>query len=99
MASSFSFPQNTASVSWVDSNGIAQLHVYSSDGNMVTERYWAGNGWATGTLSQKGSAVSATAYFLQGQAYLRVYCTFEGTTTEYCRDGDSGWYQGSYTPS
>lgn len=99
MTNTFSFPQSSAPISWVDGNGIAQLHVFSCDGNMVTQRYWAGSGWATGSFSQQGSHVSASAYWLNGAAYLRVYCTWEGVTTEYCQDAGSTWYTGSYSPS
>jgi hypothetical protein len=95
----FSFPQETATVSWIDANNIAQLHVFSCDGNNVTERYWGGSSWLTGSLNAPGSNVSASVYVLNGQANLRVYCTTEGVTTEYCQDGGSAWYKGSYTPS
>lgn len=99
MTTTPSYPIDTAAVSWIDTSNIAQLHVFSSDGYTVTERYWAGSSWATGSFSAQGSQVSATAYVLNGQPYLRVYCNFEDQTVEYCQDAGGAWYQGSYTPS
>ena len=99
MTSSFSFPQSSAAISWVDNNGIGQAQVFSCDGNLVTQRYWSGSVWATGSFSQKGSHVSATAYYTNGAAYLRVYCTWQEVTTEYCQDAGGAWYTGSYSPS
>ena len=51
-------PVGTASVSWIDTNDIAQLHVYSTDGYNITERYWAGSGWTTGGFTAQGGQVS-----------------------------------------
>jgi len=99
MTTTPSYPIDTAAISWVDSNGIAQLHVFSSDGYNVTQRYWAGSGWATGSFAAPGSQVSATVYVLQGQPYLRVYCNSDDETTEYCQDAGGSWYQGAYTTS
>ena len=91
-------PVGTAAVSWIDTNDIAQLHVYSTDGYNITERYWAGSGWATGGFTAQGGQVSATVYVLNGQPYIRVYCNFEDVTTEFCSDAGGAWYKGSYTP-
>lgn len=91
-----SFPSNTASVSWVDSSGNTMIRVYSSDGYNVTETAWDGSAWAATTFKQSGSAVSATAQSRSGTGWIRVYCTFQGHTTEYCCDDGSSWYQGGY---
>ena len=92
-------PIGTAAVSWIDTNNIAQLHVYSTDGNNITERYWAGSAWASTNFLAKGGQVSATCYVLNGQPYIRVYCNYEDVTTEWCSDAGSAWYTGSYTPA
>ncbi len=93
-----SMPNATASISWVDQNGIAQLHVFSTDGYTVTQRYWGSSSWLTGGFTAPGSHVSATVYLLQGQPYIRVYCTGQDKTVEYCWDAGGAWYTGSYTP-
>jgi hypothetical protein len=86
---------NTAAVSWLDGRGTIFIRTYSTDGYTVTERCWDGNGWYTGGFSQQGEAVSATQW---GTGNIRVYCTFEDKTVEYCWDqGGSGWYVGAYT--
>jgi hypothetical protein len=88
----------TASVSWVDNSGTIHIRVYSTDAYTVTERCWDGNGWFDGAFKAEGEAVSATAWQHAGGINLRVYCTNEGKTAEWCNDaGGSGWYQGAYT--
>jgi hypothetical protein len=92
------FPIGTASVSWLDSGGGVHIRVYSCDGYTVTERCWDGSGWTDGGFKAAGSAVSATGWQNQAGESIRVYCTFEDATVEYCWDaGGSGWYQGAYT--
>ncbi len=88
---------STASVSWVDGNGTIHIRVYSTDGYNVTGRCWDGSGWADGGFKASGEAVSATSWHTS-DVNIRVYCTFEDKTVEYCWDaGGSGWYQGAYT--
>ena len=99
MATNFSFPVDTGSVSWLDSSGGVHIRVYSSDGYKVTERcYDAGSGWTTGAFAQAGSNVSATSWESGGTVFIRVYCTYQDESTEWCWDGD-GWYRGAYTLS
>ena len=97
MADNPNFPIGTASVSWLDSAGVNHTRVYSTDGYNVIERCWDGSVWATGQFSQPGSDVSATCFVQNGNAYLRVYCTFEDKTVEWCADPGGGWYQGAYS--
>ena len=96
-----SYPIATASVSFFDPNdgNALNVHVFSTDGYNVTQRYIlsTGGGWTTGQFNQPGSAVSATAWVDSGGAHVRVYCTFEDTTTEWCYDPGTGWTQGGYT--
>lgn len=93
------YPTSTAVVSWVDTSGQAHLRVYSSDGYTVTERCDDGSGWVTGQFKQPGAQVSATGWAASGGVAIRVYCTLDDTTTEWCVDASSAdWYQGSYTP-
>jgi hypothetical protein len=88
---------NTASTSWLDHNGTIHIRVYSSDGYTVTERCWDGSGWFDGAFTAPGESASATSWSTS-DINLRVYCTFEDKTVEYCNDaGGSGWYQGAYT--
>jgi hypothetical protein len=91
----------TASASWIDAQGGLHLHVFSTDGFTVTERYAAPstNGWTDGTLSQPATALSATAWVDPNGGHVRVYCTNEDATTEWCLDGDTAtqWYQGQYS--
>lgn len=96
MASTPSFPIGTAAVSWLDGNGTIHIRVYSTDGYNVTERCWDGSGWSNGGFKAPGEAVSATSW---EPATIRVYCTAEDKTTEYCSDRGGGWYQGAYTTS
>lgn len=91
------FPIATASVSWLDSGGTVHIRVYSSDGYNVSERCWDGSGWSTGQFKAPGSDVSATCWQGSGGVSIRVYCTFQDKTTEWCVDPGSGWYQGAYT--
>lgn len=96
------YPIGTASVSFFDPNNgnSLTLHVFSTDGYTVTQRYSAGgtNGWVTGGFNEPGSAVSTTAWLDSAGAHVRVYCTNDDTTTEYCWDpGSTVWTKGSYT--
>lgn len=98
MASNPNYPVDTAAVSWLDNGGQIHLRVYSSDGYSVTERCWDGAGWTDGGFKQSGGNVSATCWQNQAGANIRVYCTFEDKTIEYCWDaGGAGWYVGAYT--
>ena len=97
MASNPSFPIDTAAVNWLDEAGQIHIRVYSSDGYTVTERCWDGNGWTTGGFVQKGNGVSATSWQGSGGLSIRVYCTFEDKTTEWCFDQGGAWYIGAYT--
>lgn len=88
----------TASVSWVDSAGTIHIRVYSTDGYHVTERCWDGNGWYDGAFKAPGQAVSATCWLWNDRSNIRVYCTYEDKTVEWCVDsGGADWYQGAYT--
>lgn len=88
---------STAALSWFDSAGQLHIRIYSSDGYTVTERCADGQGWTTGSFSQAGGSVSATCWQQDG-THIRVYCTFEDTTTEWCSNpGTTGWTQGSFT--
>ena len=91
------FPVGTAAVSWLDSGGVIHIRVYSTDGYNVTERCWDGSGWTGGSFAQPGSQVSATCWQGSGGLSIRVYCTFEDKTIEWCIDQGGGWYQGAYT--
>ena len=94
------YPIGTASVSWLDNQGQVHIRVYSTDGYKVSERCWDGNGWTNGGFGpQQGSSVSATCWQGSGGLSIRVYCTFEDTTTEWCTDQGGNWYQGAYTTS
>jgi len=99
MADNPSFPVATAAISWIDSQGGLHVHVYSSDGYNVVERYVnsGSGGWQTGTLNAPGSDVSATCWQDSDGDHIRVYCTFEDTTTEWCSDAGQGWKKGAYT--
>ena len=91
------YPIATAAISWTDSGGQPHIRVYSTDGYNVTERCFDGESWADGAFKQPGSAVSATCWTSGGSVSLRVYCTFEDTTIEWCSDSGSSWTQGGYT--
>lgn len=97
MADDTNFVTETACINWFDSSHQLHIRVYSSNGDTITERSNDGSGWTTGTFSQPGSHVSAMVWTVNGGAYVRVYCTVEGTTTEWCWDPGTGWYKGGYT--
>ena len=98
MADNPNYPIGTASVSWLDSGGTIHLRVYTCDGYNVIERCWDGSSWTNGSFSAPGSDVSATCWMNASGANIRVYCTFQDKTIEYCWDaGGSGWYEGAYT--
>ena len=99
MADNPNFPAGTAAVNWFDTGGQLHIRVYSTDGYNVTERCADGGGWTTGGFSAPGSAVSATCWTASDGPHLRVYCTFEDSTTEWCCDPATGWTKGSYTPT
>ena len=88
---------DTAAVNWLDSGGTVHIRVYSSDGYTVTERCWDGSGWTDGAFSATGGTVSATSWQGSGGLSIRVYCTFQDKTVEWCIDQGGGWYQGAYT--
>ena len=97
MADIPSMPIGTASISWLDSGGTTHIRVYSTDGYKVEERCWDGSEWAMGSFSAEGSQVSATCWQGQDGLHLRVYCTFQNKTVEYCIDQGGGWYVGAYS--
>jgi hypothetical protein len=101
MADNPNFPVATAAINWIDSSGNLHIRVYSSDNYNVIERCsdTGGNGWTNGSFAQAGSAVSATVWQTSQGVYIRVYCTINDATTEWCMDPGSSWYQGSYTTS
>jgi hypothetical protein len=41
--------------------------------------------------------VSATSWTDSGGLHIRVYCTNEDATVEWCLDQGGNWYQGAYT--
>ena len=97
MADNPNFPIGTAAINWLDGSGQVHIRVYSTDGYNVTERCWDGSGWTNGGFSAAGSAVSATSWMGRGGLSIRVDCTFEDTTTEWCIDQGGNWYKGAYT--
>jgi Fungal fucose-specific lectin len=97
VAGDTNFPIDTAAINWVDSSGEVHIRVYSSDGYTVTERCWDGSGWSNGSFSQAGSVVSATSWQASDGLHIRVYCTNQDATVEWCIDQGGGWYQGAYT--
>ena len=98
MSSHPNFPIDTASVSWLDDSGQVHIRVYSSDGYNVTERCWDASGWTAGSFAAQGSTISATAWQDGAGTSIRVYCTFQDKSTEWCSDQGGAWYQGEYTP-
>lgn len=93
-------PVDTAAVSWVGGDGTNHVRVFISNGYTVIERRWDGAGWTTGSFNAPGSQVSATAWVVGGQGYVRVYCTFEDKIVEWGADADSdSYWQGSFTLS
>lgn len=101
MAGNPGYPTDTATVSWFYPAGTLHIRVYASDGYTVTERCndQGGSGWTTGQFKQSGSQVSATVWLASDGAHIRVYCTFQDKTTEWCNDPSTGWTEGSYTPA
>lgn len=92
------FPVGTAAVSWIDSNGVPHIRVYSTDGYTVIERCQDGGSvWQTGQFSAPGSHVSATCWVAPDGIHLRVFCTGDDATTEWCCDPTTGWTKGDYT--
>ncbi len=91
------FPIATAAINWFDSSGQLHIRVYSSDGYNVIERCADGGGWTTGDFSEPGTQVSATVWNASDGTHIRVYCTGNDGTTEWCNDPGTGWTQGSYT--
>jgi hypothetical protein len=89
-------PIATASVSWTDANGGVHLRVYSTDGYKVEERCYDGS-WTTSNFAAVGSQVSATCWVVNGSASIRVYCTFQNDTVEWCSDNGGAWYQGAFS--
>ena len=67
------------------------------DGYKVIERCWDGKSWTTGAFSQSGSSVSATCWQGKGGISIRVYCTYQDKTVEWCWDPGPTWYHGAYT--
>jgi hypothetical protein len=97
MADHPNFPIGTASLNWFDSSGQLHIRVYSCDGYNVIERCNDGQGWTTGEFSEAGSQVSATTWADSAGQHIRVYCTFQNLTTEWCNDPGTGWTKGTYT--
>ena len=97
MADNPNFPISTAAVSWIDSGGQPHIRVYSCDAYTVIERCYDGAGWQTGEFEQPGSAVSATSWSDSAGIHIRVYCTYQDQTVEWCADPGSSWTQGQYT--
>jgi hypothetical protein len=96
MADNPNFPVSTASVSWKDSSGNAHVRVYSCDGYNIIERCFDGS-WTTGALTAPANEVSATSWPNGSSVSIRVYCTFEDKTVEWCQDDGGAWYEGAYT--
>ena len=97
MADNPSFPIGTAAINWIDGGGQLHIRVYSTDGYNVIERCADGGPWTTGQFKQSGSQVSATCWQDSAGEHIRVYCTFQDKTTEWCNDPGTGWTQGAYT--
>jgi len=103
MAGNPFLPVATASVSWVDPQGL-HIHVFTTDGFTVTERAMVPgqSGWINGTLPATAEAndISAACWVDSDGGHIRLYCTAGDATTEWCLDGEgSAWYRGSYTLS
>ena len=99
MADDPNFPVSTASVSWSDSAGNVHCRVYSCDGYSIIERCFDGGAWTTSGFTAPASAVSATCWSNGDKVGIRVYCTSQDKTVEWCQDDGGPWYQGSYTTS
>lgn len=93
------FPISTAAINWFDSAGQLHIRIYSSDGYNVIERCNDGQGWRTGQFKQPGKQVSAMQWTVADGTHIRVYCTTDDVTTEWCEDPATGWTKGSYTPT
>ena len=92
------FPIATAAINWFDSSKQLHMRVYTCDGYNVIERVNDGSGWSNGAFSAPGSAVSATCWMADNGINIRVYCTFEDQTTEWCATpGNANWTKGDYT--
>lgn len=96
MADNPNFPVATAAVSWKDSGGAVHVRVYSCDGYTIIERCFDGS-WTTSSFTAPAEAVSATCWPNGNSASIRVYCTFQDKTVEWCQDDGGEWYQGAYT--
>lgn len=84
--------RSTAAVSWHKSlHDQHHIRLFTCDGVTVRERCCDGGRWSFGALSQQAEMVTA-AQFHEG--HLRVYCTNGDSTTEWCYDGNKGWYKG-----
>ena len=92
------YPVSTAAINWFDSADQVRSRVYSSDGYNVIERCHDGDGWTTSQFKQPGRHVSAMQWTIGDMTFIRVYCTSDGTTTEWCWDSLTEWTKGSYTP-
>jgi hypothetical protein len=102
MATAPSTPISTAAINWIDPAGQVHVAVYSSDGYNITERIWNADGWTTGSFTATGDDVSATCWVGPGGLSIRVYCTYQDVTKEWCIDGaGSGgtWRLGNYSPA
>ncbi len=92
------FPIGTAVTGWTDSTGEVSLRVYSSDGYMVKERCQTGDdAWYDGNFNKPGNQVSAFSWVAKDGVHIRVYCTLQDKTTEWCYDPATLWTQGTYT--
>lgn len=98
MSDNPNYPIGTAVVSWM-ADGQVNIRVYSTDGYNVIERVATSSGWENGSFSQPGSQVSATCWQDSGGVHIRVYCTFQDKTVEWCSDPGQDWTQGQYTTS
>lgn len=97
MSDNPNFVIGTAALSWFDSSGQLHLRVYSTDGYTVSEMCTDGGAWYQSAFSAPASDVSATSWQDSQGTHLRVYCTFQDKTVEWCNDpGVTGWQQGQY---
>lgn len=90
-------PANSAVASYIDGGGNSIIHVFVSDGYTVTDKVWTGAVWQSGSFSQAGRNVSATAYVVNGTPCIRVYCVSQDVLTEYGQDGGGSWYVGGFS--
>src|SRR5688500_13769728 len=96
MADNPNFPVVTAAVSWKDSGGAVHVRVYSCGGYSIIDRCYE-RSWTTTRVTAPAEAVSATCWPNGNSASIRVYCTFQDKTVEWCQDDGGEWYQGAYT--